>query len=288
MEPKTKTYQLGRLNNPRNMTDTEAAYWAAIIDGEGSICITRASMPDQRRPQYRMVLSVANTNMDLLDALARMVGVGGLTWTDRFNEKWKAKGQLIINHEAADFVIRQCYPFLVGKREQAETAMEFMRLKREWSKSNDNHVQQAELYEKSKLLNGRGSAHQKAYTFEQSQPEPTRLCEYEGCSEKHYGNGFCRKHYRWIYEGKTWTPETTLTCKGCGEALPPNTRLTKLYCTTSCKMKYHRAKGCYTAEATSDAPRCSEEGCDRPRQAQGLCRRHYMQKWHAAKKAQVD
>lgn len=110
---------------------------------------------------------------------------------------------------------------------------------------------------------------------------PARYCSYEGCKTVHYGNGYCRKHYRWIYESKSWRDFQERGCEQCGSKFQQNVRIDTRFCSTPCKMKWHRQKGCYTAEALAGARKCSVEGCDRPHQAKGLCRRHFMQKWHA-------
>ena len=284
MSETPKTYRLGPATNPRTMSPAECAYWAAMIDGEGTIVIARATVKDQNRPQYRMFVGITNTNIELLDRLREMVGIGSLQVSRTGHDKWKDAAQLTLNHEAADFVLRQVRPFLIAKIRQADNAMAFMELKRAWSPSNDNYVEQAALYEANKALNARGKENQTAHELEPT-IQRDRRCEYEGCTEKHYGNGYCKKHYKWVYESKTWGERKERTCMSCGSDLPATARIDAKFCSTSCKMKHHRAKGCYAPERLADAPKCSEDGCDRPRQAQGLCRRHYMQRWHAAKKA---
>lgn len=285
----TRSVTLGRYDSPREMTATEAAYLAGMIDGEGSICVLRTRPRDQARPSYRFVMSVTNTDLHLLGELGEWVGVGTLQRVakSKANPKWKDGGQLFFNQGAAAHVLRQVLPYLIVKRRQAELAIEFLALKRAWSRENDNSEQQAAIYRRMGKLNARGAAHQKAYTFRHRPAAEPKLCTYEGCAETHYGNGYCRKHYRWIYESKSWSETTGRACQHCGEALPENARIDAKFCSLSCKMKHHRRHGAYTAEALADAPRCSVEGCDRPRQAKGLCRRHYMQEWHAAKRAAI-
>jgi hypothetical protein len=49
----------------KNVTDWEAAYLAGIIDGEGSITLTRMHENEHRRP----CISVASTDRELLEYL---------------------------------------------------------------------------------------------------------------------------------------------------------------------------------------------------------------------------
>jgi len=275
--------RLGSVSQPREMSEPERAYFGAMIDGEGSIAISRTSLAGQNEPQYRLIVSVANTNFELLQSLQRMIGLGGMSRRNRETDKWKDAGQLCLNHEAAAYCLQQITPFLIIKAKQADIALRFMQLKREWSRSNDNRAEQAACYEQMRALNARGKAAQIDYQFE-APPKRQRTCEQPGCDAVHYGNGMCRRHYRWAYESKTWSPETTRRCAHCDEPLPPTSQVTAKFCSTACKMKWHRRSGCYSDEAKAGARPCSVEGCDRPHHSGGMCRRHYMQQWHAGRK----
>ena len=282
MSTDKKSIILGRLNSPRVMIPTESAYWAATVDGEGSIMITTARLKDQRRQQYRALINITNTDFHYLDVLAKMVGVGTLQKNNRTHSAWKDRGQLVLNHEAADFVLRQIRPYLIIKGEQADIAMQFMELKRAWSRSNDNWVEQSALCERMKALNARGKANQKEYSFGLDQKPQPRTCDHDGCNEKHYGNGFCRRHYRWALGSRVWTGGVDRRCQECSSALEVSVPINTKFCSVSCKMKFHRREGCYSPETAHGARVCEFEGCDRRHHSKGLCRRHYMQQWHAA------
>lgn len=273
---------LGKLDDPRIMSPEEAAYIAGMVDADGSICISKANMPDQKRPQFRLVLSIANTNFDALAAMQRLMGVGSMQCGYRQNRsiKWKDKGSLTLNSEAALFVIEQIRPYQIIKARQAALALEFITLKRAWSRQNDNWREQERCYERMQALNARGSAAQKPYELHREEALQ-RLCEADGCKSIHYGNGLCRRHYRQVYEQKR-SLDYRHECQQCGSALSPTSALGTKYCGAACRMKWHRRYGCYTEQAKQDAPKCSIVGCERPRHAKDKCRRHYMQEWHAA------
>lgn len=280
---------LGRWDAPRQMTLAQAAYFAGMVDGEGSISVSAARQRNIDRLNYRLAVTVTNTDIKALETLGEWVGVGYLSFQRRSQKdsKWKDAGVLKITHEASAFLLRQIQPFLIIKAEQAALALEFIELKRLCSKQNDNIGQQAKIHRQMKKLNGRGRAYQKEYNFIRPEKIP-RLCTYDGCIQAHYGNGYCRQHYRWVYESKTWNPEqTTRQCQQCEGALPANSRIDAKFCSTSCKMKWHRSQGCYTSEALADAPKCAVEDCDRPRHARAMCRRHYMREWHAEQREAV-
>lgn len=107
-----------------------------------------------------------------------------------------------------------------------------------------------------------------------------RSCTELGCSEKHYGNGLCRRHWRWRAESKSYAVLKDRKCKGCGATLPVSARIDTQFCTRNCKMKWHRREGSYRDEAVAQSRgRCEHAGCAAPVHAGGLCRTHYMRQW---------
>ena len=59
----------------RQLSDTEAAYLAGIIDGEGTITLTRTHRGENRRP----VVSISSTELSLLLDVRSVVGAGRIT-----------------------------------------------------------------------------------------------------------------------------------------------------------------------------------------------------------------
>lgn len=66
----------------RRLTDTESAYLAAIIDGEGTIRLNRSRLGLNAR------LSAVNSKSALIDWLVNTTGVGTITTMERKSEKW--------------------------------------------------------------------------------------------------------------------------------------------------------------------------------------------------------
>jgi len=276
-----RSVALGILNSPRKMSIAEAAYMAGMADADGSFFITRATMPDQRRPQFRAALSISNTNFEALREMQQMMGVGSLNcgYRSEANRNWKDKGQLNVRGENLRHVIPQIAPFLIIKGHQASLVQKLMDLKVEWSKINDNWEDQEKLYNECQSLNARGPDNQPAIDL--IKPEPVeRVCSEKDCAGKHYGFGLCRRHYRWAFESGRWEPGQNRVCAECSKPLPEGSAISKKYCNTACRMKWHRKNGCYTPESLDGARICNVIGCSRPHHAQEMCRRHYMQKWH--------
>lgn len=63
------------------MTDTEKAYIAGIIDGEGSISLTKQSSNQHPSP----VVSVASTDLELLEWLQKTIGSGTIIKKKNYN-----------------------------------------------------------------------------------------------------------------------------------------------------------------------------------------------------------
>ena len=100
------------------MTETEKAYLAGIIDGEGSIMLIRLSNTTHPAP----VLSVPSTTIELLHYIQKIIGFGKIIPKTNYNkEKHKdCYTFTLIRNQALD-VIKEIYPYLIinTKRERA-------------------------------------------------------------------------------------------------------------------------------------------------------------------------
>jgi hypothetical protein len=63
------------MRHVKQLSESEAAYVAGIIDGEGTITLTRTHRGENRRP----VLSVSSTESPLLHYIQSIIGVGRIT-----------------------------------------------------------------------------------------------------------------------------------------------------------------------------------------------------------------
>ena len=59
----------------RELSATEAAYVAGIVDGEGTITLTRTHRDESRRP----VVSISSTELSLLQYIQSVIGAGRIT-----------------------------------------------------------------------------------------------------------------------------------------------------------------------------------------------------------------
>lgn len=103
-------------------TDTEQAYFAGIIDGEGTITITLSERQGSKGyRQHQVLMDVATNHQQTMEALA-------LIWGARITERKQPKGRrstyaLRWQNKTAAAVIRELRPYLRIKVAQADIVL---------------------------------------------------------------------------------------------------------------------------------------------------------------------
>jgi len=119
------------------MTKTEAAYFAGIIDGEGSLRIFEMK---QKRPATgqpytvaHLRLSVGNTDGPLVHWLRQMTGSGAIQFIPirKDHPNWKSLYQIVWSTGSAGPLLKQMLPYLRLKKRHAEIALDWIELSRE-------------------------------------------------------------------------------------------------------------------------------------------------------------
>jgi hypothetical protein len=99
--------------------DREWIGWlAGIIDGEGHISIS-----PNGGSQHCIFLGITNTDKSIIDKVSEITGHGYIK-RKRTREEWKDTYQWLITARQARFVLSSVLPYLVGKRERAELAID--------------------------------------------------------------------------------------------------------------------------------------------------------------------
>jgi hypothetical protein len=143
-------------NRAREMSATDAAYLAGIIDGEGHISIYGGyGGADPHR--YRAHLGVANTSMSLLEWCKSATGVGGIAVQRKVSETRKAVWQWMVVSEGAASVLVQVLPYLVIKADRAKLVVEFQSRLRQPALKADR-AWQHDVVARVRELNARGPA----------------------------------------------------------------------------------------------------------------------------------
>jgi hypothetical protein len=116
----------GRATDCRKMSEEESAWLAGVVDGEGSIFLSKVTNPAYRRGFfYRPQLNVSNSNRSFLVKVMEIVGEGTVHLARRGDERTKTRWE----YNATAGVLRKVLPQIVGylivKREMAEKTLEY-------------------------------------------------------------------------------------------------------------------------------------------------------------------
>ena len=118
------------------MTETEAAYFAGLIDGEGSLRIFEMN---QYRPvtreQYKVChlrLSIGMTHEPTIRWLRNLTESGAIQFLDnRRHPKWRPAWIIVWSTGSAGPLLKCVLPYLILKKRNAEIALEWIELSRE-------------------------------------------------------------------------------------------------------------------------------------------------------------
>lgn len=131
------------------LKETEKAYLAGLIDGEGCIGINKSGPK-----QYKLYIQITVCDQDLNIYWQRRTGRGGIydgrKYTEK-NPKWRPTFTWKINSNDAYELLEEIYPYLLIKREQADIALEFQKLfnATRGQTSNPERLHQFERYKQA-------------------------------------------------------------------------------------------------------------------------------------------
>lgn len=112
------------------MLETEKAYIAGIIDGEGNINISKflKSASGCINPSYESRLIITNTDLKLLTWMKEKIGCGKILIRKKIKEHHKQSFALAITGNMCKNVLLAVYPYLLIKKDQADIIFEERKL----------------------------------------------------------------------------------------------------------------------------------------------------------------
>lgn len=131
------------------MTETDLAYLAGLIDGEGTISAS-ISLNTSGYVAVNKFLSIFNTNYKLM--LWIQSRFGGKIYSRDRADLWKTEHQIKWSPEEASEILKWVLPYLVIKSEQAELLI----LIHSYKGHRDTFDEQAEIVKRIQELNKRG------------------------------------------------------------------------------------------------------------------------------------
>jgi len=105
----------------RRLSKTAAAYIAGLVDGEGTVTLTR----QHRNESRRLTLSISNTEIALLEFVKDSVGAGRITGKRTYSQRHAPSFTYAITSRQALAVLEQILPYLRSyKRSRATLALQ--------------------------------------------------------------------------------------------------------------------------------------------------------------------
>lgn len=136
---------------PLNLPAAEAGWVAGILDGEGLLAIHKRVMRGQTN--YRLIISVSNTDREMIQALLRITGLGRVTYKKAYdNNRRQLKWAITPSIQIKSLLIA-VNPYLVTKGERARLMLTFPRTHDKCPAIKE------ELFQAVSRMNLRGRAH---------------------------------------------------------------------------------------------------------------------------------
>lgn len=105
--------------------DTDAAYIAGFIDGEGSIGLRTAHSNDGKTPNYTLRMRITNTNLEVLAWIQAIVRQGSIRKIKMYQFNKKQGYEIYWGGRVARNILVQIQPYLKVKALQAKIGIEF-------------------------------------------------------------------------------------------------------------------------------------------------------------------
>lgn len=122
------------------LTETDYAYLAGIVDGEGTITFSRITTRRNGHIyfNYSPHLSISNTDLEMIMSLRRRFGGGVVRVTPPRNKLWKRGNYLYFRREEMLALLPKVIPYLTSKKRKAELMLEYMRTRTESVRQGKN------------------------------------------------------------------------------------------------------------------------------------------------------
>ena len=92
----------------QSLSPTDTAYIAGFIDGEGTITLSRKHRGENRQ----LVISISNTEREILDYIKQVVGAGKITNKKIYHDNHTPSMTYAITNRQALDLLEQIFPYL--------------------------------------------------------------------------------------------------------------------------------------------------------------------------------
>ena len=101
------------------MSDIKNAYYAGLLDGEGSFTLKRQNATDRQRARYTPLVRCSMTHEETIRSIHDYFGVGQVHRKVKSNPKWKLQWEWIVYSREALAVVNRILPYMITKRADA-------------------------------------------------------------------------------------------------------------------------------------------------------------------------
>lgn len=141
------------------LSEVDKAYLAGIMDGEGSISISRKTDPTMKSGfSFRPCIEISNTDKPLMDWIASTTGLGAIRLYVDHNPKHRPAYKWSLWSNQANQFLNAIRPYLITKRERADIVIEFIKAHSGGKAylTTEQIASQTAIYDQMKALNKRG------------------------------------------------------------------------------------------------------------------------------------
>ncbi len=137
-----------------NISEIEKAYFAGLFDGEGSISIAKYQGKNNRTPVFLLSVVITQSNQDFLQLWQTRFAIGSIyEHTKRFNNpKWSKYFDWRLTSVNALVLLEVLLPYLILKREEANIAIEFQKIKSSTRHGGKGYTTPQEITDKREIL----------------------------------------------------------------------------------------------------------------------------------------
>lgn len=145
----SKEARIAAYRTTKNISPVDAAYIAGIIDGEGTITLTRKHRNENRQ----LAITISNTEYPLLEYILICVGAGKITGKRTTKEHHTPSFTYAIYNRQALSLLEQIYPFLRTYKAARSTIIlkNYIKLTPRNEKYSDELLKQRILFEEEVL-----------------------------------------------------------------------------------------------------------------------------------------
>jgi hypothetical protein len=117
----------GRATECRTLSEAEKAWLAGVIDGEGSIFLSKVENKKTRRGYFYLPsISVSNSNRDFLIKVCQTIGEGTVCLAKKGGSRVKPRWMYIASSGVIRATLPQILPYLIVKRERVALMLQFL------------------------------------------------------------------------------------------------------------------------------------------------------------------